>query len=160
VILRVAGIYGLGRGHLFKQYLRNEAAIEGTGERIINMIHLDDVVGALIAALERGRPGEVYNAADDEPVSQRVYFQWLSNALGREMPPATSQIPESARSRGLSQKRVHNGRLKAELGYTLKYPTFRDGYKAEILRLVRAGELELKPELEERIRNEEDRSMK
>jgi len=146
VILRVAGIYGPGRGHLFKQYLRSEAAIEGTGERIINMIHVDDAVGALIAALERGRPGEVYNAADDEPVSQLVYFQWLSSVLGRELPPVTSQVPESARSRGLSHRRVHNGRLKTELGYVLKYPSFREGYRAEILRAVRAGALELKPE--------------
>jgi nucleoside-diphosphate-sugar epimerase len=146
VILRVAGIYGPGRGHLFKQYLRDEAAIEGRGERIINMIHVDDVVGALIAALERGRPGEVYNAADDEPVSQLVYFQWLSGVLGKELPPVTSQVPESARSRGLSHKKVHNGRLKTELGYVLKYPSFREGYRAEILRAVRAGELELKHE--------------
>jgi nucleoside-diphosphate-sugar epimerase len=146
VILRVAGIYGPGRGHLFKQYLRNEAAIEGTGERIINMIHVDDVVGALLAALERGRPGEVYNAADNEPVSQLAYFQWLSVVLGKELPPVVSQAPESARKRGLSHKRVQNGRLKQELGYMLKYPTFRDGYKEEILRLVRAGELSLRSE--------------
>jgi nucleoside-diphosphate-sugar epimerase len=146
VILRVAGIYGPGRGHLFKQYLRNEAAIEGTGERIINMIHVDDVVGALIAALERGRPGEVYNAADDEPVSQLAYFQWLSDVLGKKLPPVTSHAPESARKRGLTHKKVHNGRLKTDLGYVLKYPSFREGYRAEILRAVRARELELKPQ--------------
>jgi hypothetical protein len=28
-----------------------------------------------------------------------------------------------------------------ELGYQFKYPTFRQGYTAEILRLDRAGEL-------------------
>src|SRR6266446_5190861 len=43
VILRVAGIYGPERGHWFKQYLRGEAVIEGQGERILNMIHRDDV---------------------------------------------------------------------------------------------------------------------
>src|SRR5213083_766127 len=49
VILRVVGIYGPGRGHLFLQYLKNEAKVAGKGERINNMIHLDDLVGAIIA---------------------------------------------------------------------------------------------------------------
>ena len=65
VILRVAGIYGPGRGYWFKQYLKNEVRIEGKGERILNMIHRDDVAGIIIAALERGQPGEIYNAVDD-----------------------------------------------------------------------------------------------
>src|SRR6266498_64380 len=39
VILRVAGIYGPERGHLFQQYLRNEARIAAKGERFLNMIH-------------------------------------------------------------------------------------------------------------------------
>ena len=34
VILRVAGIYGPGRGHLFRQYLKDEARITGNGDRI------------------------------------------------------------------------------------------------------------------------------
>src|SRR5262249_11818162 len=41
VILRVAGIYGPGRGHWFNQFLKNEAQIEGKGDRILNMIHRD-----------------------------------------------------------------------------------------------------------------------
>ncbi|HZL14208.1 MAG TPA: NAD-dependent epimerase/dehydratase family protein, partial [Verrucomicrobiae bacterium] len=43
VILRVAGIYGPHRGHLFKQFLKNEARIDGDGARFLNMIHRDDV---------------------------------------------------------------------------------------------------------------------
>src|SRR6266496_157644 len=49
VVLRAAGIYGPGRGHLFQQYLRNEARMSGKGERIINMIHRDDLVGVIVA---------------------------------------------------------------------------------------------------------------
>jgi hypothetical protein len=33
-----------------------------------------------------------------------------------------------------------------ELGYQFKYPTFRQGYTAEILRLQQAGELDIQPE--------------
>jgi nucleoside-diphosphate-sugar epimerase len=59
IILRVAGIYGPERGHWFKLFLKNEARMEGDGSRFLNMIHRDDVVGCIIAALKGGRPGEV-----------------------------------------------------------------------------------------------------
>jgi nucleoside-diphosphate-sugar epimerase len=141
VILRLAGIYGPDRGYWFKQYLNNEARIEGNGARILNMIHRDDVAGAIIAALKSGRPSEVYNAVDDEPVTQLNFFQWLSGPLGKELPPSVPEDAEAVRKRGVTNKIVSNRRLKMELGYQFKYPTFRQGYTAEILRLDRAGEM-------------------
>jgi nucleoside-diphosphate-sugar epimerase len=144
VILRLAGIYGPDRGYRIKQYLSDEARIEGKGARILNMIHRDDVVGTIIAALKSGRPGEVYNAVDDEPVSQLHFFQWLSGPLGKELPPSAPEDAQAVRKRGVTNKKVSNRRLKMELGYQFKYPTFRQGYTAEILRLDRAGELDAK----------------
>jgi nucleoside-diphosphate-sugar epimerase len=144
VIVRLAGIYGPGRGYWFKQYLRNEARIEGNGARILNMIHRDDAAGAILAALKSGRPGEVYNAVDDEPVSQLGFFQWLSGPLGKELPPSAPEDAETARKRGVTNKKVSNRRLRMELGYQFKYRTFREGYTAELLRLEQAGKLELK----------------
>ena len=140
VILRVAGIYGPGRGHWFKQFLRDEAKIEGKGERMLNMIHLEDVIGAVMAALKNGRAGEVYNAVDDEPVSQLKFFEWLGGALDKPLPPAVPEDAEANRKRGVTNKKVSNRRLKMELGYQFKYPTFRQGYTAELIRLDRAGE--------------------
>jgi nucleoside-diphosphate-sugar epimerase len=130
--LRIAGIYGPGRGYWLKQFLSGEAKLEGDGGRWLNMIHRDDVVGGIIAALERGRPGEVYNLADDRPVTQLELFQWLAKKLGRPMPPAVAEAP-SARKRGATNKQVLNRKLKSELGYRLKYPTFREGYAAEMI---------------------------
>lgn len=146
VILRVAGIYGPERGHLFQQYLRDEARIAGKGDRIINMIHRDDLVTAIITALKSGRPGEVYNAADDEPVTQVHFFKWLSEVLGKWMPPFATEEENAARKRGLTNKKISNRKLKMELGVALKYPTFRQGYTAEMLVLDRAGRLDIKPE--------------
>lgn len=146
VILRVAGIYGPGRGHLFLQYLRNEARIAGKGDRLINMVHRDDVVGAIIAALKNGRPGEVYNVVDDEPVAQVHFFRWLSETLGKNMPPFATEEDTARRKRALTQKKVSNRRLKMELGYPFKYPTFRQGYTAEIRRLDDAGQLNIELE--------------
>jgi len=139
VLLRIAGIYGPERGHLFQQYLRGEAVIAGQGERLLNMIHRDDVVGCLIAALKNGRAGEVYNAVDDEPVPEIHFYRWLSETLGKNMPPFGS--PPAERKRGVSSKRIVNRKLKAELGYQFRYPTFRQGYTAEIQRLQDEGKL-------------------
>jgi nucleoside-diphosphate-sugar epimerase len=158
VILRVAGIYGPDRGHGFKQFLKNEARMEGDGSRFLNMIHRDDLIGCIIAALKSGRPGEIYNAADDEPVSQLHFFQWLAQALDKPLPPsepaavalarsgAPRKNPDAFRKRGVTNKRVLNRKLKMELGYQFKYPNFRKGYSAELLRLERAAELHVEPD--------------
>jgi nucleoside-diphosphate-sugar epimerase len=144
VILRVAGIYGPGRGYHFQQFLRGEASIPGRGERFLNMIHVDDVVGAIIAALNNGRPGEIYNASDDEPVPQIHFFRWLSETLGLPMPPFVAESEIATSKRAATNKRVLNRKLKVELGYSFKYPTFRQGYTAEITRLQQAGLFDLK----------------
>jgi nucleoside-diphosphate-sugar epimerase len=139
VILRVAGIYGPERGHWFKQFLKNEARIEGDGSRFLNMIHRDDLAGCIIAALKSGRAGEIYNAVDDEPVSLLHFFRWLAQAVDKPLPPAVPENPDDNRKRGVTNKRVSNRKLKMELGHPFKYPTFRQGYSAELLRLDRAG---------------------
>jgi nucleoside-diphosphate-sugar epimerase len=110
------------------------------------MIHRDDVVGVIIAALKNGRPGEIYNAVDDEPVALIHFFRWLSETLGKWMPPFEPEEDAAERKRGLTNKKVQNRRLKMELGYQFKYPNFRKGYTAEIQRLDQAGQLNIEPE--------------
>jgi len=134
VILRVAGIYGPGRGHWFRQFLRGEARIEGDGARWLNMIHRDDVIGCIIAALEHGKPGEIYNVADNEPVTQLKFFEWLVAELKRPLPPKILAEAEIRRKRGATNKRVSNAKLRAELKYEFRFPDFRKGYGAEIAR--------------------------
>ena len=135
VILRVAGIYGPGRGHAFKQFLRGEARIEGDGARWLNVIHRDDLIGVIIAALERGVPGEIYNAADNAPPSQLEFFTWLATELKQPMPPTVPADAEVWRKRGVTNKRVSNAKLRAELKCEFRFPDFRAGYAAEIARL-------------------------
>ncbi len=131
IVLRLAGIYGPGRGYWLKQVVSGQARLEGAGDRVLNMVHRDDVAGAILTALERGQPGEVYNVVDDEPVTQRAFFQGLSAFLGKPMPsPAAEPAPPS--KRGLSNKQVSNRKLKTELGYRFKYPTFREGFAGRI----------------------------
>ena len=131
VILRAAGIYGPERGHWFKQFLKGHAKIEGDGARFLNMIHRDDLVGVIIAALKNGHAGEIYNAVDNEPVTQLDFFKWLAATLKKDLPP---NEPENLnRRRGVTNKRVSNQKLKRESGYQFKYPHFRSGYGAEII---------------------------
>jgi nucleoside-diphosphate-sugar epimerase len=132
VVLRVAGIYGPGRGYWLRQFLAGEARIEGDGSRVLNLVHRDDAAGAIAAALERGRTGGVYNVADDEPVTQLDLFRWLAARLGRPLPPAVAADRTSARRRGLTNKRVSNRRLRQELAWAPIYPTFREGFAAEL----------------------------
>jgi len=135
MLLRAAGIYGPERGYLLRQFLSDEARLEGEGNRMLNMIHRDDLIRAIITALERGMPGEIYNAVDDEPVSQLGFYSWLAEKLGRPLPPVATIQPEMARRRGLTSKRISNRKLRNELGCELEFPTFREGYTAEIARL-------------------------
>ena len=132
IILRIAGIYGPRRGYWFKQYLNGEARIEGKGERILNMIQRDDVIGAIVAALRSGRPGEVYNAVDDEPVAQIDFFRWLAERTGLSLPGNAAGERISGGKRGRTNKRISNLKLRRELGYRFKYPTFREGYDTAV----------------------------
>lgn len=135
VILRVAGIYGPGRGYWLRQFLAGEARIEGAGERVLNMIHRDDVAGAVLAALDRGRVGEVYNAVDNEPVTQATLLGWLAATLDRPMPPSVAEEALAGRRRGLTSKRVSNRKLRDATGWQPRFPTFREGFAEELRRL-------------------------
>ena len=141
IVLRVAGIYGPGRGHWFKQFLRGEARIEGDGARWLNMIHREDLIGIIIAALRDATLGEIFNAADCEPVSQLKFFEWLAAELKRPLPPAVPADADLWRRRGVTNKRVSNAKLQAELKYEFQFPDFRAGYAPEIARLKQEGGL-------------------
>jgi nucleoside-diphosphate-sugar epimerase len=142
-LLRVAGIYGPGRGHLFRQFVHGEARLRGDGSRWLNMIHRDDVASALLAVLGSGLAGEIYNAADDEPVTERDFLRWLAENLGRPLPGPGAEAERAARKRGLTNKRVSNRKLRA-LGWTPHFPTFRDGY-AQAVQDVRSATALLLP---------------
>ena len=124
IVLRAAGIYGPGRAALFEKFRRGEAVIEGEGLRWLNQIHRSDLIAALVHLLDAGVPGEIYNAADDEPVRLRDFYAWCSEKLGKPMPPHGPVDPK--RKRGLTDKRVSNRKLRAA-GWAPQFRTFRAG---------------------------------
>jgi len=135
-IARVSGIYGPERGFLFQQFLKNEAKMIGNGSRIINMVHVDDVVLAITRILESGKPGVAYNITDSCPTSQLDFFSWFASELQRPLPKSASETELKQRKRAITNKRVSNQRLIEELRHNLLYPTFREGYAADIRRVI------------------------
>jgi nucleoside-diphosphate-sugar epimerase len=135
IVLRVAGIYGPGRGYWLKEYLAGRAKIEGDGQRILNMVHRDDVTGAIICALNRGIAGQIYNVVDNEPVTQRACLEWLAGRLGLGLPAGVPEDSMMTRKRGNTSKRVSNRKLRTELDWHLAYPTFREGFETELQRM-------------------------
>lgn len=129
VVIRVSGIYGPGRGYWLRQFVIGDARLDGDGSRFLNMIHRDDVVSAIVAALQFGAPGQIYNVTDDYPVSQRELFAWLAETLNKPMPAETRERSEDARKRGATNKRISNGRLRTELKCDLTFPTFKEGFQ-------------------------------
>jgi len=144
-VVRVAGIYGPGRGHLFGQFVAGQARLDPNGGRWINMIHRDDVASALEAVLLRGQPVRFYNAVDDAPVLQGDFLRFLAEATGLPVPPPADSEGSSGsggaaptRKRGTTHKRVSNRRLHEELGWRPRFPTYREGY-AEAIAAVISG---------------------
>ena len=140
VILRSAGIYGPERRHLFLKFIRGEATLTGDGDRWLNMIHREDVVSSIIGALgdQEQKCSGILNLADDAPVQERTFYAWLATELNRPMPPSIDPSTR-VKKRGDTNKRVMNGKLKEICLPILQFPSFREGYRAEIQRLGLSG---------------------
>ncbi|HYZ75153.1 MAG TPA: NAD-dependent epimerase/dehydratase family protein, partial [Chthoniobacterales bacterium] len=107
-VLRLAGIYGPGRCVPLEKLLSGEAAIEGEGERIMNSIHRDDAVSACHLAAEHRWQG-IFNVADNTPVTQLEWFQWVCARAGQPLPPFVPR--DLHRKRAWTSKRVSNAKL-------------------------------------------------
>ncbi|MEN8175996.1 MAG: NAD-dependent epimerase/dehydratase family protein [Pseudomonadota bacterium] len=135
VILRVAGIYGPQRLPL--QRLREGLPLLKEAQApFTNRIHVDDLVGVALAAMERGADGGLYNACDGNPSTMNDYFRRLADLSGLPRPPevdrneAAATLSPGMLSYLLESRRLSNRRLREELGVRLRYPTLADGLPA------------------------------
>ncbi len=129
VTLRLAPVYGPGRG-MRARLRKQEFRVLDDGQHATSRIHVDDVVGVVFAAEDRAARGARYLVADDEPTTQGEYAKWLSERMGLPMPPSRALFEPGAPRVAHRNRRVRNARLKADLGITLRYPTYRDGEAA------------------------------
>ena len=134
-VLRLAGIYGPGRCVPLQKLLSGEAVIEDDGDRIINSIHRDDAVTAFCLAARHRWQG-ILNVADNTPVTQREWFQWVCARTGRPLPPFVTR--DLSRKRAWTSKRVSNAKLRS-LGWSPQYPSFREGIEGLLKERDQAG---------------------
>ena len=132
VILRVAGIYGPGRLPL-ERIRQGVPMVRSAESSFSNRIHVDDLVAACALAMERGRPGAVYNACDDRPSTMTDYFLAIADAAGLPRPPlipmaqAQTQVSAAMLSYLAESRRLSNRKLREELGLELRYPSLEQG---------------------------------
>lgn len=132
VILRVAGIYGPGRLPL-ERIRQGTPMVRPEESPYSNRIHVEDLVTACMLAMERGRPGAVYNACDDTPSTMTDYFLAIADAAGLPRPPlipmaeTAGQVSAAMLSYLAESRRLSNRRLREELGLELRYPSLAQG---------------------------------
>jgi nucleoside-diphosphate-sugar epimerase len=119
-LVRLSGLYGPGRLGIVDRVRRGALALGPGDDAWMNFCHLEDAVTAVIAALDRGRAGAVYHGNDAEPVRRRDVVAWIASRLGVDPPRREDAAPGPSR-------RVFAERTRAELGFTLAYPSFREG---------------------------------
>jgi nucleoside-diphosphate-sugar epimerase len=136
VVLRVPGIYGPGRLPL-ERLRRGEPALRPEDAGPGNRIHVDDLVAACIAALERPVSG-VFNVSDGNPASTTEYLQRTAALAGLPPPPLVALAEAPGRiSAGMlaylvETRRVDNRRMREELGVTPAYAQLDDGIAASL----------------------------
>jgi nucleoside-diphosphate-sugar epimerase len=146
VILSPGFVYGAG-GFLqmsAEMLAKGKYRIIGDGANFWSLVHVDDVAEAYALALARGKPGEAYFLADDEPLPRRTVLDMLADAIGRPRPGRIAgwiigllfgfAMVEAAKS-GL---RLRNDKAKRDLGWTPRFATFAEGLPAVVEALAAA----------------------
>jgi len=136
VVLRVPGIYGPGRLPL-ERLQRGEPALRPEDSGPGNRIHVDDLVTACVAALERPVSG-AFNVTDGNPATTTEFLQRTAAIAGLAPPPLVALAEATGRiSAGMlaflrESRRVDNRRMREELGVELRFANLDDGIAASL----------------------------
>jgi nucleoside-diphosphate-sugar epimerase len=135
IALRYGGFYGTGDDGLVEPVRRRQFPVIGDGGGVFSFIHLDDAAAATTLALEQGGAG-VYHVVDDEPSPLREWLPVLAAALGarppRRLPAWVARLVagEGAVVMATQSRGASNVKAKQEWGWTLRYPSWRQGFPA------------------------------
>ncbi len=140
IILRGATFYSAEAWHtrnLVTAVKRRMAPIIGNGEQYWHYIYLPDMAGACVRAAENPAPGEIFFVADAWPCHAQDLLNFLAAQLRAEAPfhmsVAMAKLLGGSTAGIMSRSaRYRTDKIKRMLGWTPRYPTYREGF-AEIL---------------------------
>jgi nucleoside-diphosphate-sugar epimerase len=146
VVVRPSHVYGPGGWFAEEIVARVRApgrfAVVGRGENLWDVVHVDDVCSALLAAgTADAAVGGVFHCADDEPIAYRDFMGLTAEALGvgrpRSIPVAVARLAagRNAVAAVVRSARSSNAKLKRELGWAPRYPSAREGVPAAVAEL-------------------------
>jgi nucleoside-diphosphate-sugar epimerase len=136
-VFRLPGIYGPGRSALDRVRDGKAHRID-LPEQVFSRVHVEDIAGGVIAALEAGEralPG-AYNLADDLPCAQNAVIEEACRLAGFPPPPLQTLdeagLSMAARGFYAENRRVANGKARRVLGWRPRFPTYREGLRSLI----------------------------
>ncbi|MFF5225364.1 NAD-dependent epimerase/dehydratase family protein [Dactylosporangium sp. NPDC000521] len=137
-VLRYGGFYGAGshdeQVHLVRRRL---VPIVGRGTGHVSWVHVDDAAAATVLAVEQRAHG-VFNIVDDEPAPVAVWLPYLAECVGakppRRIPVWLARLVAGEMAVGalVEGRGFSNAKAKRELGWQLRYPSWRQGFKEEM----------------------------
>ena len=135
VVLRYGGFHGADDDGLVEPVRKRQFPIVGDGAGVTSFVHLDDAATATVLAVELDGPA-ILNVVDDEPAPVREWLPELAKALGagppRHVPRWLARVVagDAAVMMGTVSRGASNEKPKRELGWELRYPSWRDGFAA------------------------------
>jgi nucleoside-diphosphate-sugar epimerase len=136
--LRYGSLYGPGAIDDWVELVRKrQFPLVGGGTGYISWVHLDDAASATVLALEQKATG-VFNVVDDEPAPASQWLPYLAACAGAKRPipipkwPARLLAGEMVVIMMTEGRGFSNAKAKRELGWKLRYPSWRQGFKEEL----------------------------
>jgi 2-alkyl-3-oxoalkanoate reductase len=133
IALRYGIFYGDPDDGLVEAVRARKFPIVGEGAGVRSFIHLDAAAAATVLALEHDGPA-VYNIVDDQPSPTREWLPELARILGAKAPQRFSRLlarlfaGEAPVLMATESRGASNANAKRELGWTLRYPSWRQGF--------------------------------
>jgi nucleoside-diphosphate-sugar epimerase len=138
--LRYGWFYGPGAMEgLVTPVRKRQFPVVGGGAGHTSWIQLDDAASATVLAVEQRATG-VFNIADDEPAPVNQWLPYLADLVGAKPPmrlpvwlarPLAGSVAIIMMTEG---RAFSNAKAKQVLGWQLRYPSWRQGFKAELAR--------------------------
>lgn len=137
-VMRYGALYGPGAIDDQVTLVRQrQFPLVGKAEGHASWIHLDDAASATVLAVEQKVTG-VFNIVDDDPAPAGEWLPFLAECAGAKRPMRVPvwlarllagkvAVVMMTEGRGFS-----NAKAKKDLGWQLRYPSWRQGFKQEL----------------------------